>query len=163
MIYRNDFVYYSFDFRCVSIYNNRKPPLNDIINSHIVFSSDICTSCFEPIKNNVLKHNSNSIKSIFCEMTGNRLVGNCECYYCVVSKISVKLSGQPFVCLKCKSKTFEGGRCPKCNNTDFIKMAQMNVDDRFVEIMMCYDAYKEFLSKSEIVRKTAGQWTTKSN
>lgn len=172
--YKNDFVYYSFDFRLVDVYNNQRPSIDSILSFGIVFSADICTNCFDGIKKTIVdnyakimspKRLARPSSIIVCEMTGNKLAGTYTYYYCVVSKANIKLSGQPNICVKCKTKTFDKNKpCVKCSGNEFIKMAAMNVDNRHVEIIMCQDAFKEFTTRAERVRMSTstGQWTTES-
>lgn len=170
--YRTDFSYYSFDFHAVAVNNNQRSPIDIIIRSQIVFSVDICTNCFEAIKKSIVD-NYNKVMApkratkpsaiVTCEMTGKKLFGTYEYYYCVVSKADIKMSGQPNICVKCKTKTFDNDKpCSKCSGKEFIRVASMNIDQRHVEISMCEEAYRGFVTKAETVRKTAGQWTTKS-
>lgn len=96
-------------------------------------------------------------------MTGKKLAGTYEYYYCVVAKANVKMSGQPNVCVKCRTQTFDSDKpCSKCSGKEFIRLAAMDIDRRHVEISMCEEAYKAFVIKAETIRKTAGQWSTKS-
>ncbi len=170
--YQSDFMYYSFDFHYISVHDNRRPQLNNIMNFSVVSSFDICTACFEVIKKTIISNYANTMSSkrgvgppqfVVCEITGRKLVGTYDYYYCVVAKINVKMSGQPNICVKCKTKTFDNSKqCLKCSGNEFIRLASMNVDKRFVEFSLCEDAYREFITKAENVRKSAGQWLTKS-
>ena len=168
MVYEADFTYYSFDFRYVSVIENRRQSIDSIIQSAIIFSIDICTNCFENTKNLIIKNYTKIMgpkraqsSTIICDMTGQLLFGTYDYYYCVVAKIDVKLSCQPNVCVKCGKKTFDSKKCD-CGGINFTCSATMKIDNRYLEINVCEEAFKAFREKSETIKKTAGQWSTKS-
>lgn len=172
MTYKLDFTYYSFDFRIVSVYNNQRPSIDSIHRLNVLSSADVCTNCFDNIKKEVIKNYSKTMSPkrrdrvspiVTCEITGKPLMGTYDYYYCTVSKVDIKLSGQPSVCVKCKTKTFnKNNKCSKCSGTEFVTMASSNVDNRFVEINISQEAFKDMVLKTERVRASASQWATKS-
>lgn len=171
IVCKDDFVYYSFDFHNVHVYNNQRPSIDSIIRSEVVKSLDICTSCFDSIKDAVIKNYSKTmtprrtnIANMFtvCEITGVKLSGNYEYYYCVVSKVNVRLSGQSYICVKCKSKSIGDRACAKCSGTQFTRVANTNVDNRHVEIVMCADAYNNLVARAGFIHKSVGKWSTAS-
>lgn len=170
IVYKTDFTYYSLDFRHIDVINNIRTPIDNIIRSNIVFSIDMCTNCFDSIKNIIIKNYSATMSPhrlgkqlpVTCEITGGKLFGTYEYYYCVVSKADIRLSGQPNICVKCKNKTFDSGtKCMKCSGSEFMRIASAVVDDRHVEFTICVDAYKSFVDKAQQIRVSAGQWTTR--
>lgn len=172
--YKTDFIYYSFDYKLVSVVSNRKPPLREILNSMVIFSLDICSSCFDSIKRDVVRNYQLLMTSdvrkrgqnntIICELSGKRFSGQTYDYYmCNVTEVNVRMTGQPNVCTACQHQTYDNDKtCTKCNGTHFSKMAYINVNDRLLEINMCEESFKNMVNKAEIVRKSASEWSTKS-
>lgn len=168
--YRTDFTYYSFDFHNAAVYNNQRQSIDMILRSKVVFSVDICTNCFEAIKKMIVANYATAMSpkrsfqsAVTCDITGQKLTGSYEYYYCEVIKIDVTISGQPNVCVKCKAKTFDDSKvCAKCSNKEFVRLAAVKTDRRYVELNVCDDAYRAFVTKAEAVRKVAGQWSSKS-
>lgn len=161
--YKTDFLYYSFDFILV----DHPTSLELILSSDIVFSIDVCTNCFDTIKKSVIKNYKIKMqkgnKVNVCELTGEVMKQPEEYYYCVVSQVNVKISGQPNVCVKCKSKTFDNDKvCIKCEGKDFIKPALISADRRYVDIIISNKAYNNLRKQMESTRQAAGQWSTKS-
>jgi hypothetical protein len=171
--YKTDFLYYSFDFRLVPVQENRKPSIQQVFNLQIVFSLDICTQCFEGIKQKVVENYAKTMTpnvklrgrtqvGVVCELTGEKLAGTFAYYHCNVVRVEVKMSGQPNVCVKCQKQTFESDQACKCGSTDFIRPADTKVEDRFVEINLSEAAFRGMVDRAESMRKVAGEWATKS-
>ena len=165
--YKNDFTYYSWDFRLISVIKNQRPQLNHIFRTKIASSLDICTSCFDKLKEKVV-HNYSSIMDnksalTICEISGIKMIGTYDYYHVAVTKVIVRMTGQPSICTKCQAKTFDSTKaCAKCQNVDFIKPASMNTDKRHVELNLSEETFSELRKNAEQVRKVAGQWQTKS-
>ena len=168
--HRHDFTYYSFDFRPVVIVDNRRPSLDFIFNINVVFSLDICSTCYEKMATNIV-HNYNKIMSpqrkiridTICEFSGKIMVGNYTYYHVNVVKVVVRMTNQPFICVKCKMKTFDSQKpCVGCNNVGFVCLASVSSTDRFIEINLCEDVYKKLTNNAGVIRAVAGQWSTKS-
>lgn len=172
--YKTDFLYYSFDFRLIPVQENRRPDLQQIFNMQVVFSLDICTQCFEQIKEEVIKNYSKTMTpnvkfrgrpqvGVICEISGEKMVGTFNYYHCNVVRVDVKMSGQPNICVKCQKQTYESDQvCEGCGGTDFIRPADTKVDDRFVEINFSEAAFRNMVDRAESMRKVAGEWATKS-
>lgn len=169
--HKTDFAYYSFDYRSAQIMNGQRMPIDVILHNTIISSMDICPKCFEDIKSKVILNYSKTmgnkrvqrVQPLVCEYTGKKIIGTCEYYYCVVSKVDIKISNQPNMCTKCKNKTFDSDKlCTKCGNKDFVRAASQNVDKRFVDIVFSEEAYKDLRSTMERTIATAGQWSTKT-
>lgn len=168
-IHNNDFTYYSFDFRLVSVFDNRRPPLDHIYSDPVIFSLDICPACFASISAEVVKNYSKIMSpqrkvrvDTVCEMSGKSMVGTYNYYHVDVTKVVVKTTGQPRICRKCKAKTFEFDKVCACQNNTFVCAASVSPTSRFVEINLCEDVYKTLTNIAAKTRQVAGQWSTKS-
>lgn len=167
--YKNDFVYHSFDFRYATVTDGRMPGLDMLYHSQVVFSLDICTSCFSELSQKIID-NYKQIMSAkrrerpphVCELTGEQFGANYNYYYCSVTKVDVRMAGQPNICTKCQKKTFEENKPCSCGNTNYVKPALINTDDRFLEFSLSEDAFLELRKKAEQIRQTAGKWSTQS-
>lgn len=162
--HKQDFSYYSFDYRLVEVFNNQRVALEQLLYYPITSSMDICPACFETIKAKIISNYQRLApkKVVYCEVSGEILKNNYIYYYCVVSKVEVKMSGQPNTCTKCKNRTFDQNKpCEKCGGREFIKVAVQNVVDRFVEFSIGDKSYQEFKSQMEKQRISTGQWTAK--
>lgn len=168
--HRNDFEYLSFDFHHIEVIDDRRVPLNHVLKTPVVFSLDICSLCFDSITRIVINNNQKyvsptrrTVVPLMCDWTGSMLRGNFIYYYCVITKINVVLSGQPNICTKCGTKTYDDDKsCNKCGNTEFTRPAMVVAVDRFLELIICEAAYNHFVDKAKLVRKTAGEWSTQS-
>lgn len=133
---RHDFIYYSYDIRIADMVANKKPPLEQIINSQIVSSVDICPACFDRHKSVVILANQRAIRNaIICELSGQFLSDQPIFYYAVVAKVTVRMSSG-------KQAT--------------------TVDDRYLEFSISESVYRELVKNAGKVRKVAGEWSTKS-
>jgi hypothetical protein len=172
--YRTDFLYYSFDFRALTLFGGRRIAINEIFRSPVTFSLDICTACFDTIKGTVVKNYESTMISdvrkrgrkappFICELSGTNLVGVDSYHHCNVTRVNVKMSGQPYICANCQTQMMEDNKpCTNCEHTDFIRMASTSSDGRFVEINVGEEAFQELVHKAETIRKVAGEWATKS-
>lgn len=170
--YRIDFEYYSFEFRKVSVYQNRRPALEQIFRIPIKKSVDVCTNCFDNIKRLVVsnysktmsdnpKNRGKQIQNIVCEISGNKLTGDFDYYHCNVVYAAVKMSGQPSICTKCNSKTFEKTKpCQKCNNNNYTSIADITTDNRHVEINVSEPEYLKMINN--IRAPEDSKWSTLS-
>lgn len=170
MKYRNDFIYYSFDFHHVYVNENIRPPINHILRSPVMLSLDVCTSCFDTFRTKIVNNYKNQMspkrgggKSLVCDWTGEILVGTFEYYYCNVTKASVRMNGQPNICVNCGFKTLDDQQaCSKCNGTSFSKFAAIETNDRFLELIISNTAHNHFVDKLQEIRKVASEWSTES-
>jgi hypothetical protein len=167
--YRNDFMYYSFDFKFITVSEGHIPSLEMIHNTQVVFSLDICTACFSSISQIIVDNYKKVISTKrraraphICELTGVQFTGTYNYYYCVVTKANVRLTGQPNICTKCQKKTHDEAKQCECGNTDYVRPAAIRTDDRFLEFNLSEDAFVEMRKKAEEIRKVAAQWTTNS-
>jgi hypothetical protein len=170
--YQTDFSYYSFDFRLVSVQENRRPSLQQIFNMHAAASLDICTQCFEVMKQkvaeNYAKTMNGNVKSrgrpqigVACDLTGDKMIGTFGYYHCNVVKVTVRMSGQPNICIKCQKQSPDGKPC-ECGGTSFTRPADTKIDDRHAEINLSEGAFHNMVNKAESMQKVAGEWATES-
>jgi len=163
---REEFLYYSLDFKKVEIFNDSYTGLEYILRLPTHLSYDICSICFDEIKINVINNNANIQRGIFCELSGVLLHGTFIYYYCLVSKVDVKLSGQTSFCVECKSiASDKTQKCKKCGCAKFITPAKVAADKRFFEFSLCQTELVKFKDKFEAVKlkeKAQGDWTTRT-
>lgn len=169
MTHKSDFTYYSLDFYQVNVTDNRSPSLDTILSSQIVFSLDFCAQCVHKLQNTVVQNYNKSMSKArtirvghLCELSGQRLTGSYTYYYCVIAKVVVKTSGQPYVCLKCQAKALQPGKCGKCGNLQAIRPAAVTIDKRYLEVTISEPIYKTMIAQAGRVRKVAGEWITRT-
>lgn len=167
--YCNDFIYYSFDFKYIAVMEGRVPSLDMIHHTSMMFSLDICTACYSDIGQKIVDNYSKIISTKrraraphICELTGVVFTGTYNYYYCVVTKASVKMTGQPNICTNCQKKTHDENKQCECGGTNYVRPAAINTNDRFLEFNLSEEAFLAMRKKAEDVRKTAAQWTTNS-
>lgn len=85
MHYKLDFVYYSFDFKKLPQSTNL-PPLNHIIRLDNILSVDVCSLCFNDIRNRIITNYNPRKHMKYCEYSGGDLT---EPYYCVITMVTV--------------------------------------------------------------------------
>ena len=173
LVSKFDFEYYSFEFRKVSMYQNRRPALQQIFRLPVCKSLDVCTSCFDTLKRTIVnnyskimtdnvRHRGKYSPGTICEISGTKIVGDVDYYYCNIVKAVIRITGQPNICVKCNTKTFDKNKpCTKCNGLNFTSMANVETDDRYLEISMSEQEYKKMIDKSESAKRSA-EWTTSS-
>jgi len=164
---QQDFTYYSCDFKLINVYNNHKPSLEIMLDSEITESMDVCANCFDIMKKKIIENNTkmmNRGKVSICELSGQVLNGSYDCYYSIVAKVKVRITGQPSICIKCQTKTFDKSKqCVKCSGRQFVSPAAVVVDNRFLEFTISKSCFIEMKSKQlELRNKPANQWTTNS-
>lgn len=159
-----DFTYFSFDFHHVHVHQNIRPSINQIASSPTVFSLDICQTCFDDIKKTIITNYAKNTarKGIICDWTNEILFGTFDYYYCFITEIIVKMSGQPYVCVGCGIKTFENQQCKNCGGVKFIKPADVQTNPRILEIIISDVAHSHFVNKLQETRKIISQWSTET-
>jgi hypothetical protein len=159
--YKTDFRYYSFDMRNVAVNNNLRPPVNSILSSNVAFSLDVCEKCMGGVAEDIKKNYKAVKNSVCCDLTGKVMTGTFDFYFCQVVRADVKMTGRPNVCANCGvHSAVLGEPCKDCGGSEFVKFADTVVDDRYLDIHMCEEAYDKFVNKAMDVRKIAGQWST---
>lgn len=164
--FHNDFVYYSYDLRKCSVFNNNRLDMAMVMSDPIIDSIDICTRCHGDIEARILStYQSNMTQRVqarkydLCEWSGKKLSGTYNYYYCVISKIDVRMSKQPYTCTNCKHQQSDNKVCSKCNNNKFVKIANTNVTPRLLEALFSEESYSDFKKPSNVQNT---QWTTQS-
>ena len=166
--YRNDFIYYSFDFRYITVLEGRIPSLDMIYNIQVMFSLDICAACFSSIGKTIVDNYSKVMSGRrrraphICELTGEAFKNTYNYYYCIATKADVKMTGQPNVCTNCQKKTHDETKPCSCGCDNYVRPASIHTDDRFLEFNLSEEAFLGMRKKAEEIRKTAGQWSTNS-
>jgi hypothetical protein len=163
-------MYYSWDFRLISVHSDHKPPLRQLRTVPVVFSIDVCQICYNDLTKKIIANNANiqsdkrrRFVGTLDDLSGEIMKGTYEFYHCDVSKIDVKMSGQPNLCTKCNHRTFDDDKkCSKCGGLDFIVPADMKIADRVLELAMAEATYNGLQDKAKSVRKIAGEWATKT-
>lgn len=113
------FVYYSYDFKHVLIFDGRKPSMDAIIRSDTIKSLDLCQQCHLHVARKIVEnYKNNRNNSIICELSGQKIQD--EFYYCVISKADVNLN----------------------SGTD------IQVDQRHLEISVCSGIYETFVNNN---------------
>lgn len=173
MTHKTDFKYYSFEFRKVSAYQNRRPALEQILRLPIEKSLDICTSCFDKIKRVVVanysktmtdnvKHRGKHGPGIVCEISGTKLVGDYDYYHCNIIYAVIRMTGQPSICVKCNTKTFDKTKpCSKCSSSNYTSIANVTTDDRYLEINVSEQEFQKMIDKADDSKRSA-EWSTSS-
>jgi hypothetical protein len=169
---RSEFSYYSFDFKKVEVYNNSRPSLQHILSLDNNNSKDICSICFAAIRKTIIQNYSSQMgpkhrppaAHTTCEMTGKKMTGSYEYYYCVVSFVKVNIVGQPSYCVSCKTATFNKDKpCSKCGSRQFITPAKVDIDNRYLEFALCDESHARFVAKAEEIRQKQNNWSTRSS
>lgn len=152
ILYKEDFDYHSLDVKKITVYNNIRPSLGEMLNTKVVDSFDVCTECMEDLRFKVVDNYSKLYKSgVFCEVSGEKLSGSYRFFYVVAVDVSVNMSKQPFVCVKCGKKSFNNSQC-SCGCDDFRRSAVVVSGHRDLEISISeavYNGWKEEKSKQK--------------
>jgi hypothetical protein len=162
---KEDFVYYNVNAMKVKQYGGRRPPISEIVRQSPEKSFDFCTSCYEKISDEVVcvyTSNMNSKTGIvkhFCELTGRDLLSASVYYYVVFGKVSVNMSRQPYVCLKCNKNSVSKNVCV-CGGSDFRKNAVVEASSRDLEICISDDRYNGWVSKQSVPVESS--WSSSS-
>ena len=137
--HREDFDYHSFD-------------------SKIADSFDVCAGCMEELSFKIVENNSTP--NNLCEVSSKVFNGSYVFYYVVISNVSVKMSGQPLVCVKCGKKYSSDSKVCSCGGTKLSKSAIVSAGKRDLEISICDDVYNEWRAKKSLPKSTS--WASKS-
>ena len=165
--YKTEFIYFSWDFRQAQVNENIRPSRDQIFSMRVVFSLDVCTTCWEKFKPKIIQHYSTIMSptrrapmGITCELSGKKLLGTFMYYHIAATKVSVSMKGQANICVNCQTKTHDDKPCTKCGGKNFVRPAHVTTDERFVELNVSEEVFAELRTTAENIRKTAGQWAT---
>jgi hypothetical protein len=142
---RNDFTYYSLEFRQATVHQNHRPALDSVLCTRPILEADFCPLCFGKISNTVIEINSSkiilpvrrAIPGIICELSGKAVQGTYKYMYVTAAQIEVRNAS---------------GNKPQIRSTE-----------RLLEFVICEDIYQQQFA--ELVQKTqpkVNQWSTKS-
>lgn len=149
--HENDFTYYSADVREVAITNNRN--VANLSNLPIIFSFEVCTKCITEIGDIVKVHYIPTSVGINCDLCGCELRGDFTFYYTNVSEVNVEMSSGRAKCHACGAPAAGDGPC-KCGDPSamIVRFANMNVNDKYLQVVLCPDDYKRMTQLSEEIR-----------
>ena len=92
---KNDFIYYSFDF---------KPMQKNIVwheGKDVVLSADLCERCMELFRQRLLSVAGTTVQTATrCDVSGCDCAADSLFYKCHITKVSVDISSQPYMCSK---------------------------------------------------------------
>ena len=159
--YREDFEYASFDAKKVTMFNNIRPSLDDMLDSKVLTSFDICTECYDDLRLKIVDNYQKNLKNgLCCEISGEKIVGTCKFYYIIITEVEVNMSRQPYVCNKCGSKGFEKTKECKCGCKEFRRNAFVIAGKRDLEISISELVYNSWVAKRDSYVENS--WTSKS-
>lgn len=167
---KKDFIYYSYDFRELTIGNSILPKPN--LKQPATFSLDICPKCMDEISKLVIKKykpfpiapDRRCPRGIHCDLTGTKIIKAGTVYYCHISKINVHTSGMATVCEKCATPSKDTNQpCSKCGHNSFNKAANTNIDDQWLELLLDEQTYEQFKKRAITLRSSeAALWSASS-
>lgn len=170
--YKEDFSYYSLDFRQVVVGKFLRPSLKQVLSYTQCYSVDICGMCFNKLAVNICDNYSSNMNTntrlrgkvrqgVLCELSGKTMDGEFTYYHCNVIQVDVKMSGQPNICVKCQNKTFDNDKkCSRCDGVDFIKPALTQANQRYVEFNLCEEEFDKIVNTAESIRAKSSEWHT---
>ena len=167
--FQTDFMYYSWTMRSISVHGDHIPPIVQRRSAQEMFSIDVCAICYSDLSKKIIVNNA-SIQSgkrrpfvgTLDDIGGQIMKGTYSFYYCDISRVNVKMSGQPNICTNCNHKTYDNTPCTKCQGTDFIVPADLKIEERILEISLSQETFINMRKKAETIRKVAGEWATKT-
>ena len=160
--YREDFEYHSLDAKKIAVYNNIKPSLGEMLNTKVANSFDVCAECMDALKQLVLDNYARHFKSgQYCEVSAVNLNGSYNFYYVVFTEVSVNMSKQPYVCVKCSNKDFMRSSICKCGGSEFRRSATVTSGRRDLEVSISDAVYKSWVLKKLTPPKNEN-WTSNS-
>jgi hypothetical protein len=154
--HQNEFTYYAVEARRVELKEGRRPPTDVIMQSPITHPFDVCSSCFESIKQRLVACPPQ--RGLYCELSGVPLTTSL--YFLMVSRVQVEFRGQPYKCVKCGKVAATKDKACACGGTRFARDAKTAVEARFVEFSIAEEQFQKMAANEEKVKQIAGQWTT---
>lgn len=150
-----DFVYFSLDIREVNVADNKFPV--HIIREPVIFSIDACLPCMERLGEIVKLHYVPTLIGMNCDICGGKMRGNFSFYYCLVTQVNVSMGHGQILCKECNSAMSADNKPCKCGSTKAKKIAEINIDDKFLQIMLCNKDYQDLVSKVVKTRQHLGK------
>lgn len=159
---RGDFVYYSVDARDGKATDNHFQPGLD--RKLVTFSFDLCSACMDKIGTLVRDNYKPTSVGLNCDFCCRHMVGDFQFYYITISKVAVALSSAPIRCVTCDAVVVDFTAGCKCGGTKRCRRAELKVDDKFLQIVVCptdFDQLKDTVVKtramaSELAAKEVG-------
>jgi hypothetical protein len=160
---RNDFTYYSLDFHQVDVQDRRFPAgWIDNPNDQVIFSLDACQACMTIIENAVKVNFKPMRDGIGCDLCTAVMKGeNFTFYCCRVTRAAVSLTRGQYRCGMCGQPATpppDGGQpspCSRCGRQKLVKSAEVNTDDKYLQIMVCPTDYGKLTDNAVRLRSAA--------
>ena len=156
---KGDFIYYSFDFHSVTIARQIARQ-----SEQAVMSVDLCERCMELFRQRLLKVAEKVRQSSTrCDVTGKDFGNSDQTYYrCRISRVTVDVSNQQYVCEKCgNSRDPQEGPCecdPEAKR--LTREAKVEFDDKYLDLNFCTEIYAKFRQHVEYVKGSGeAEWT----
>jgi len=165
---KQDFTYYSYDFRELKVRITILPKPN--LRQPATFSLDICPKCMNEIGELIKKkykpfpmtQDRRCPKGIFCDLTGTKISAGII-YHCNIIKIDVHTSGMATTCEKCAKPTKTPNQPCSCGHNSYSKSASTNIDEHWLELLLDEQTYEQFKKRAVKLRSSeASQWSASS-
>jgi len=154
---KGDFVYYSLDFKEVTIANRMARE-----SENECLSADLCERCMELFRQRVIEIAKQIPESPSrCDVSGGDFSTELRFYRCYVSKVIVSTMGQSHVCVACgKPRQLQEGPCPCAEGSKLVLEAKVDADRKYLMLNFCeqmYNRFKEHLSS--VAARGEAQWS----
>lgn len=159
---KQDFDYYSCDFRKVPVYNSSYIARSTVMRLPVAKSLDVCPMCWDRWAKAIVTNNRNiSGKGVLCDLTGEVLHGDFVYYFCRVSSVSVRMKNQPYQCSECGLACPKREQaCPKCKSKSLVCKAAVTADEDYLELNVCSRTYDELVNTAKSVASKSGGWSS---
>lgn len=148
-----DFTYYSLDVREVPVLNNKHA--TGISNLPVIFSLDSCHKCITQTGDTIKIHYKPTKSGVNCDLCGSEMRGDFSFYYINVSSVTVDISGGQIKCLACDKKLATADKPCQCGKGHPIKIARVNVNDKYLQIVSCDRDYTAMTNSAAAVRQSS--------
>lgn len=156
---RDEFTYYSFDFKLIEVITGRAKMAADSLP--VIYSLDCCALCMKEIGELAIKNYKSSIAAITCDLCGSSMSGTFSFYHCTVTEAKVSLAAGSFQCRNCKTFLSAPDKpCTKCGLIAVTRIAEVLADDKYLQISVCENDYKQLVDTAVGLRQKAGAQAT---
>lgn len=156
---RGDFIYYSFDFKRINV--NDKGFTSEL--EALEHSVDLCERCTELFRQRLLDVAEKVPESPNrCDVSGGCFPKrNSSFLKCLISKVTVNISGQPYICASCdKSRQPSEGPCECGDGDKLIREAKVDVDPRYLELNFMEETFQKFKKHVNFIQGLGeSEWT----
>ena len=163
---KEDFTYYSIDFRNGKSKYGQHLPLTDLQQTEIIDTFDYCSKCAEKIQDKVVEINKDmSGKKTgfrYCDLTNSDLAVPESYQYASVTKAKVKHSGIQYACDKCLSPMASTTTVCKCGHNHFSRKAEVTTLVRYFEMFLVCEILEQFRTKRDSLSKKGQDWNVTS-